>query len=400
MTRTRTASRARPLLLAATLCLVLVACGRGPNPAPNPDVPPADDVAGTIFVDEQGRSWTALERSRSDEAPTAEELGTLPEKGLLVEGDTAPPDLETLAENLRPIMHRDGIAWILSEPDLELARTTLESWDEPRVQPGPLDPPPATAAAAELAELTLSPLTDGAVADLADVLLPRKVIGSDGRSLRLNNTQAPWRSHVYISSNQGNCSGTMIGPRTILTSAHCVRSGSGAVKSGLTFRPGVDGGDSNWAPYGRYRWDVDGEVCALWWPAKYTSSSPVRYDYAVARLCDNPGVNWWHGYGSFSGSTLQGLSVWLFGYPAEDIPAYVDYPQIFGMGCSIKERYTRSVHYRCDATGGQSGTGVYHIFGEWGRVIVGVHKGSWGNYRNRATRITSEVFSFIQTYGF
>lgn len=373
-----------PLGMLALLVVLLGSCAQGPETT--------GTVAGTDYLDEAGRRWTVVGPARVDDVPTLEERGLpLEDEALEQDEALAALSLEEVAENLRPVMMKDGVEYILAEPDLALALQVLDGKDEILVQPG---------SAAEGAG------GEGLEEEPSDGLAPLVIIDSDNRSLRLNNTQTPWKSHVYISSNQGNCSGTMIGSRTILTSAHCVRSGSGAVKAGLTFRPGVNGGNgANWAPYGRYRWSVPSgqsrEVCALWWPSGYNSSSPVRYDYAVVRLCNNPGVNYWHGYGSFPGHQLQGMSIWLFGYPAEDIPNYVQYPQIFGMGCSIRERYVRSIHYRCDVTGGQSGTGVYHIFNNAdGRVIVGVNKGGYGNHRNRATRITNEVFNFIQNNGF
>lgn len=221
---------------------------------------------------------------------------------------------------------------------------------------------------------------------------PSSIIGTDSRFRVTPTTSFPYRATVLILRN-GNlqCTGWMISKDTMLTAGHCVRSGGsgGSWYSGLTFRPGSDGGT---APYGtltsRGTWALNG----------WLSSGSTEYDAAIIKLSSPVGatVGW---YGMWwQTAPLDGLFTRVTGYPG-DKPSqqWMSYD-------SVRASATNNIYYQNDTVGGMSGSPVWQLRGSTAAFCAGgpcamaIHtNGLYGSgltaSNNSGTRITQAKFT-------
>ena len=153
-----------------------------------------------------------------------------------------------------------------------------------------------------------------------DMETESEIHGKDTRVLVKNTKEAPFRYVVNIEKDgAGVCSGTLIGPRTVLTAGHCI---SGEDKSKLRIIPGRAGSKE---PFGSSR------VSDIIVPPGFAAVSPT--DYGILHLKDAIGTKagyWTRAYAKNKGdavgtSILAGalplpagqLKVNLAGYPAD-----------------------------------------------------------------------------------
>jgi len=179
----------------------------------------------------------------------------------------------------------------------------------------------------------------------------------------------------------GGCSGTKIGNRGVLTSGHCFKSLTDAVR----FEPAVSGPSSPFP--------------ALISQTFFVYGTGDTDDYALVIL---PGTRQVYSLG-FTGlyapsSSWDGKSIELRGYPGANqicwtaplasLPLCGGY--MYRSSCSLTE-VDQELEYPCDTTGGMSGSGVM-TWVNGARRVIGVHKGkdddAFDN-ENRAVRMTS-----------
>jgi protease YdgD len=127
--------------------------------------------------------------------PSAAAAGVVPREPRLPPAPTLPPGPSWITRPPAPSPLADGAA---ASPQREAALVT-----PPR--PGAVPAPPA------------SPVRPAAAAT------PRPGIGTQERRTRVDSATAPWRSvGMVVAQGGGRCTGAVIGPRTVLTAAHCL----------------------------------------------------------------------------------------------------------------------------------------------------------------------------------
>jgi V8-like Glu-specific endopeptidase len=205
--------------------------------------------------------------------------------------------------------------------------------------------------------------------------------GLDSRVLITPTTTWPRRAVAQFTygSNDSRCSGTLIGPRHVITAGHCV----------------VDQGTNNWktitvtparngvgvAPYGSSTISLNpGPGVEAWyftldeWRDPSTKN-PRQFDWAIIVIPNKLGNSTgWMGYTAESFNALSSTANWNRGYPSCD-PTFVEKPA----GCQTASMYgdvaqcylggfsspgpdgwNRLLSVSCDLSRGHSGSSVYH----------------------------------------
>ncbi|MCS6849316.1 MAG: hypothetical protein RMN52_16575 [Anaerolineae bacterium] len=258
--------------------------------------------------------------------------------------------------------------------------------------------------------------------------------GVDTRVLLTPTTKWPFRTITQSSSwpngEQSRCTMTLIGPRHLITAAHCLVDFRTSNWKQRRLTPARDG--VNVAPYGFSQMTPNPPPGSEAWyivPDPWldpstpdTKQNKVQWDIGLVLMLDKLGnQTGWMGYGAFTASDVKERSHYNRGYPSckEDYPekpANCQVARLYGDTnlCEIGDYYYQAPNgwYRahsvsCDLSRGHSGSPIYHYrFSpthgkDTPRVSAVV---SWqncqtcsagDNYPNLVRRITPAVLGWI-----
>ena len=213
------------------------------------------------------------------------------------------------------------------------------------------------------------------------LLTGQTVIGTDDRIQVTPTTYWPW---VTIGRIDLGCTGTIVGPRHVITAGHCVYdTDTDTWYYNLDFTPAQDG---SYAPFGTVAWYA--AITTTGW----TVNHDRNYDYAMLVLADNIGYTTGYMSYGFDNNLCSNCIVNINGYPGDK-----PHGTMWHSNCPLTQVQTYRLYYECDTFGGNSGSGVYMYWSPDTRIIYGIHAyGVDGTGDNGGTRITSSVFYNFQ----
>jgi len=227
----------------------------------------------------------------------------------------------------------------------------------------------------------------------AGTLDPLAIIGPDNRTRITSTTTYPWRAVVYLemkfpdSSSTYIGTGFFIGPRTVITSGHCVYDHDlGGWADWVKVIPGSNGSSSS--PFGTH-YAVNLKTTYGWVYYEFDG-----WDIGAVILGSDVGESTgWFGFAYYGPNKSIGELVNTAGYPGDKTfrTQWYDYHSI------VRVKQTNKMFHNTDTYGGQSGSPLWRII-DGKRYVVGIHRGSRGTYWNQAVWVHSAVFDLMKDW--
>ena len=247
--------------------------------------------------------------------------------------------------------------------------------------------------------------TAGAAAGFAAGSLPGDPItaglsnGIDGRTVKAPTTSWPWRAISQfrtVGSEDSGCTGTLIGPRHLITAAHCINARGTNTWFSFRVTPAKDGPGNG--PYGSS--DINpnpqpGDPVRWYFTPEQWRSSPNAsrtWDWGLIVIPDRLGdLTSWLGYVAVPSTTLGGVTKYNRGYPSCNgfaaQPAGCQTARLYGdnVNCAIgsysspgSDGWNRTIAHHCDTSPGHSGSSIYFNYydpalGQYWPVVTAVH---------------------------
>lgn len=269
---------------------------------------------------------------------------------------------------------------ILRNDSVELKTRSFATPFTPSIRPSLAAPAPT-----KIKSRNLPPITPRGTKE--------SIIGTDERIQVVATAAYPNSAIVYLEvsfpNGDGSCTGWMIGTHTLATAAHCVYlSNFGGWATAIKVFPGRSGDVTPFGSFDADNWFIK---------RKWTKKEKPKFDFAAVNLSTDIAQT----VGTFGFAFNQENSFWeaypltVRGYPGDKPTA-----TLWTMDGTLGEITNTRFFYALDTTGGQSGSPAFGSVGtDCDPCGLGIHTygvgGAWT--QNSATRITSQVFNFLNS---